>query len=679
MEANFSKELAQALIESEENETEPRLVETSYQRLCFDDPLPVSSAGCLALQRALLDDDQFALSHRFVSGVQQCATQVSRQESRPDAEDPTTPPEESSSFLSPVTSSPSAYAQLAWTVHAYIPLQCFHCTDSERVARYLGSLLLEEQRKESVSAEDEMHLKRLGNTDDFAKEQKEGDGADSLQEIFATESDDSDFEFESGFDDTKELERLHEWAVVMEKACDPLELSRPPPRPTWDMVARSISQLLQALRHSLISSLSAKQWKALRLPDLLTQMTLALLNPSQNASPFFRERPDHHWHNLGVQVLHLFRDGAPEGTAMEGLLDLIHILLQIDAASNSPTSTDISPSTLAGLGSLSALCSDALAERKESLQQRLRSRVLDSCDDLAAVLEKSGNDPTMQWTFLSLFSLFSVPSSVPNSTAQLLLNSGLFRHWLVHWSNTSEDQRGSIQANLLDLCSASPKMLGKYAWRFPGLAETVVAVRGKRVHAMLWNLLGMHLGDTGGGGVQWRSNANKTTANATVLVTIDACRESAWQLFRDLCKSGAQILESWLSSAKEDKEAGSNEKAACTVLNDIATLAECLDKSTVMRKTFLDAEPSSNAANDLLKPLQMLLPQLPTRATSTSSPPCFKVEDELDPTNKPKNTFSERSRALNALRKAVKTLGFVLGASRGDELSSQRAFSSKVD
>jgi hypothetical protein len=156
---SFTQQLVQALREADDQQNvvksknQQELAHETYQLLCYDDPVHVSVAGCQALAKALLDpfEQKYALSNRLVEGIRQltdCHRQSYSNKQAATAQEkkvtPATEKEESFSTTEKNEQQPpeslllstratdedsssesqlaAAYAMLAWTVHACIPL-----------------------------------------------------------------------------------------------------------------------------------------------------------------------------------------------------------------------------------------------------------------------------------------------------------------------------------------------------------------------------------------------------------------------------------------------------------------------------------------------------------------------------------------------------------------------------
>jgi hypothetical protein len=367
--------------------------------------------------------------------------------------------------------------------------------------------------------------------------------------------------------------------------------------------------------------------------------------------PLLNERDVYHWQQLALQPLHVFRDAVlskHDGDAnkeddfiLKDYLQLLQTLLQVEynkrgggcnsnvnrsrtaeSLSQQQFTTTVVPATWVGLSALSTMCSNCLNDIISNTSRRrigvLRTAVLEASDDLCHILEQStaGNSEAMRdaipWTYLSLFRIFSTTTTTTttsnnsvatNSTAlplptlsnaqiQILLNSGLFRQWLLLWSTLHDGEAENLAVHvavlqsIFDLCCVAPTLFGKYAWRFPGLAAFATAPpeialendsaismdngvvssteyspplqphRHQRLRSCFsWNLLGIRLAEETCGGstssptVKWKSSSSKTASSSSTasaaLPTATVAQQRAWASFQQLCANLSPILCAW--------------------------------------------------------------------------------------------------------------------------------------
>ena len=519
-----------------------------------------------------------------------------------------------------------AYGTLAWVVFGRIPLLCCLSNDLTEAASWIGSYRgpplspspsnnnnnnaaaegddepLGAKEQESATTEPQREDATEGLPWAAARTNRESEvdnDGDSLVEVWAAESDPSDYGYDSGWDPQQQMGELDAWATSVQ--VDPHELSQPPSDTQWSDVIHAVTSLLRELQFSKLSGLTLIEWRREKMADYLTQLILTLLLPHPSSSPLFH-RPslsttangvvkipeqEGHWQQLALQPLHVFRDAVamyPEALMGE-YLSLLQHLLQVDhqleshhrqqgevttqsSTSHNNKRTTIAPATWIGLSCLSSVCRDYLETQHAST---LRTCILQLPDDLCAILEKSEKGDataTIPWVFLPLFRMLSsrgggggsrsparlaASSILSNTQAQVLLNSGLFRQWLLWWerqsttdnsdnTNATSPVKHAMEYNLFHLCLLAPTLLGKYAWRFPGFAAevtnpTVPTISQQQQHVdkngdtteypppppppkatrsvvvLLWNLLGIQLAEqsatSGGGGLSSGKRASR--------------------------------------------------------------------------------------------------------------------------------------------------------------------------
>lgn len=581
-EETFRLSFAAALVSAlQENETKTltaaEKVEETYVKLCHDDPYELDVAGCELLAEELLKPHSaYALSNRFVQGLDQVLRRPSDNTN---------------------SSMDRAVSYLAWTVHVRIPLACLNaCSQSQQksldeklsiVKTYMGSY-----RGNPLSEDDETDtlLQKMSRElhiaeDRPASEQSEENNpendcvcvpktvkssanqeTDSLEEVWAAESDPDDFEFESGYDYQNELKALDEWAEMT--SIHPHELSKAPIDTTWSDIAIGIVALLTPVRYSThLVALSNKDWKD-SWQSCWTPLIMSLLVlPDQIPDcPLWQRESTVHleFQKLGFHFAQIARDAASDRPEllMGPYIELLQNLLQVQTAQKQQTSHVLTAAWV-GLGSFSALCDSTLAQAPKyppALRQ-IQNGIIESCEQLTLVLERSlGDSPTycaVQWSYISLMRILSVDpvSKLPvlgSTHGQLLLQSGLFRQWLLNWLNEQNSENAEVMSvhrlvhqALWELCAASPTLLGKYAWRFPDVAPRVTN-NGNVVDILLWNILGIHLS---------KSDSPKLKLRNSVAVdppSTAECQSAAWSAFQTLCQNIESILRRWRKKVEHD-------------------------------------------------------------------------------------------------------------------------------
>ena len=445
-------------------------------------------------------------------------------------------------------------------------------------------------------------------------------------------------------------------------------------------------------------------------------------------TPLLAQYPDTHWQQLALQPLHALRDAVEEHpTALLGeYLNLLVLLLQAHHASSQKAtgpSTKVAPATLVGLGALAALCNASL-EKPDATLKSLRETILRVADDLTTVLEMAAaNDSVVPWTLLSVWQVLSSSSSSPrgqdlsNAQAQILLQSGLIRQWMVTWQQ-QQQQDGNEKKNLLQtemersilhLVCAAPTTIGKYAWRFAEFAGAVAAApspeNGMLNDVFLWNLVGCHLAEIAGGGgfVSLKKTSGATQRPAP---TASTCRQRCVDAFRMQGQVIVETLSSWkdrrnqqkFGSNEEDSEVGDDAKQ---ILQSFHAIVDALS-IPLIRKLFLEIFVTTEGFDvaSTLAPIRKLLvswpspkshedtkennvgdetPESSTAVFTKADKPSEDGEDDADNVTRPKRRRGRtevEDELVAALRKSIKVLQSTLDC--GGQASSTR-FSSKAD
>jgi hypothetical protein len=484
-----------------------RLIHETYVALCYDDPRVESDLACQYLATALLDPNSpLALSGPLVEGIRKlCAKQETALASGTEGESLT---------ASKFSVSSKGSALLAWAIGARIPLLCCQASEVSQVLTFLGSyrpppppntldddgqtVALTSQQQQQLGKEADRVAAMLSQPPEEAnatindntplKQQEEED------EVWAAESDPSDFEFESGFTYEQQLADVDttyaEWLI---DRSDPLKLSKPPAATTtWKQVRHAVMELTSQLNYRQLASLFSNQNQPILpgnrgLSSVLTQLTMTLLVPPSSTTagqPSIFDSPDDEEDVLQPQrqlqamawyPLWVLRDAAAAGNnhakCFSDYLTMLQTLIAVDAAQ---PQKNVAPATYVGLASLSALCQQFITDSASSgngnntveRYRELRRSVWETCDDLTHVMEQedkihkaakgkdesscTGQDHWSVWTLLPLFEILTNQRlqsgatlvSKAESLAQrhhnqqqqwsaALLQSGLFRLWLL--------------------------------------------------------------------------------------------------------------------------------------------------------------------------------------------------------------------------------------------------------
>jgi hypothetical protein len=391
--ATFVREVAQALREVEDtnnntagsnNDNSDEIIFATYQNFCYDDPIGITNLQhCRSLQRALLNvNSPYAISSRLLIGIQQCYQKYSNKivnatttASRSDNDNNSIPQELSllrsddvmqpksdvtsgSDSLNVTESVLSVLAQLLYCIHIQIPLQCcLSKTTLSQAIQYLGGyvdviattnptattvtqLPTEENPNDTAIVVEAPAMVTNGNhitngnthgpQENHPPNHTNDVDNNSLEEVVAAESDDSDFEFES--DDIPHNATLLQdhpdfmsWMTIMEQAYDPIHLSKPTcsmETITWNHIATAMVQLISSVSYTTLTSILPIHWKQRNLSEPILQLCIALLIPSSSqhspvlmttlndtASTTTSPTTNEQWQQqLGVRLINVFRD-----------------------------------------------------------------------------------------------------------------------------------------------------------------------------------------------------------------------------------------------------------------------------------------------------------------------------------------------------------------------------------
>lgn len=678
----FIADLVAALKENEKEETAERtgpnnalLLVQSYRTLLFDAPERVRPDALQHLCHALLDTStcsstsiSLKLSNRFVAGVQQSLDYPQNDDEQHER----------------------YYAMLHCTIHLLVPLKICCAPSLQQANLYLGSYQpqattttrpLDDLSNDVVDDKDAVdsnhhHNKTVDNDDD------------SLVERFAAESDDDDFAFESErFATPSDDPRID--------PLDPVALSQPTTR-TWRNVGGCVYDLLQSVSISALSRLSQSQWKEHQLFERLTQLIVALFTATTTASGTLWDFGVCGWQHTAVKIVDAYRDVCLQQTSssigttnkafvLEPFLELTRVLLTLKTTTTTTqfVKGNMEPATWVGLSSLSTLAVELRRTTRDDKNNNhsefyalVHDSILDSCDQLTIVLEQqqqktttTDNSAAVLWTFVPLFQCLATNGS--SHTAQTMLQSGLFRQWLVCWKET-ETLKEALQDSLWELCLASPSISGKYAWRFMDFAACVTTFHEasteeeppeqSMLRPFLWNLLGIHLaGASPSAGTLVRLNKNPS-AEKNRIVSVETCRTNAGRAFELVFDQALVVVMDW----KQRRQKGldlCHVEVQKQLLDDVTVLTTKLQLPLVNRlvKDHLAVE---NIV-ERLKAIQQALLQWPTIPAVDADATSTETDG--------RRAFSETA-TINDLRKAVKTLQSLLEPSL-----PHHSFSSKAD
>ncbi|GAX28862.1 hypothetical protein FisN_20Lh163 [Fistulifera solaris] len=694
--SSFAAALATALQENElKTPTPAELIHETYVKLCHDDPYDLNATGCeLLAQELLKSETSYALSSRLVQGLDQVLRRPA------DTENSQTKLERGVSFL-------------AWTVHVRIPWTCLNliCSPSsksadeklQRVKRYMGSYrgnhqfsntadddnLQQKMTQDLQIAED--HSKSTNETEQdnlhevTAGAQQYTSSLEEEEEVWAAESDPDDFDFQSGYNYQDELQGIQEWAALA--VIDPHSLSLAPDDTSWSEIAVGIVSLLTPVRYSShLASLSNQDWKGSWESCWVPLILSLLVLPDQNVDcPLWIMSTNHRsgFQRLGFHLMQIIRDAVSHrpDVLLTPYIELLQNLLLVQTT-QSELATRVLPAAWVGLGSLSALCDSTLAmgTNQASTLPIVQKGIIESCEQLTSLLERSQGDAetycSVQWSYLSLMRALAVDpvSTIPamgSAHGQLLLQSGLFRQWLLHWmSEKSRDEaevvhlRRLVHRALWDLCAASPNLLGKYAWRFPDVAVTVTKeTKENSVNTLLWNLLGILLS---------KSDAPKLKLRNSVLAeppSTAECQSTAWLAFQSLCRSIESILLRWRKkverAASESDSLNEALKKDIHMVKEFETFVGVIAKSQLTCQLFLeemvpvvDGKHSLAILKSCLHPLKEALQDWPAQNAGSV---CDKGSNDDNSDDEKDGSIRKRKHALpiQEVRNCIKTLSTI--------------------
>ena len=378
--------------------------------------------------------DKLGLSSRLVDGILQATSRAtskagasssaSNNATQNDKNNDATDTEEQSMFSPSITTS-EGYAEIAFAIFVEGPYRCIQkAEDLQNASNFLGSFLpsnfTQNEDKDKLDAEersrlvDEATAKLVSGLENIAIEGTEnevpekGDGAsssssefftskpapksrldddnDSMQEIFAEESDSDDYDFGpscAAYNTTSDVQEIFGQKDNVDLSFDPLKLSEPNKRnQTWQGGRKSIHHLLSNASYGALSlgSISSRAWSECDMSETLADLTFMLLleNRDQdgtNLNSLISQDCSEDIAALWDRPLFLLRDRALDlnhgHDALPSYLQLLAGFLSnseeqdVMSILSSPTSKSqqsdnnctLPPGTTVGLSSLASLCS----------------------------------------------------------------------------------------------------------------------------------------------------------------------------------------------------------------------------------------------------------------------------------------------------------------------------------
>jgi len=631
---SFAKALADALDQDFSAQSDAEIVHETYRELCHDDPRNWTARGCKLLAKELLKGETYALSTRLIDGIEQLLHRYEKSEPVSSTSSKTEQPTESSLVKEQEEGTAASIAQLAYTIHIQIPIECLVLMKNKKLSKatYMLGSFQSQRLQKSCGSDDHVSNLITSNVEPRLEETE----TCSLQEVWAVESDPSDFAFESGYDYNSEIKELDMWAKGL---IDPISLSKAV-NMTESQCHQAIHHLLQKCSYSThLSSLPVAAWKSSW--QHWRQLVFVLLVESE-ASSLSNAHMD------SLHVLNIVRDAALDhpGEVLENYIHLIQALLQVQSAQEeSKTDKATCPAAWLGLGALASLCNNDALWKAPYLQLLQRS-VVESCDDICLVTELSvqnttgSNDEklrTLLWTAVSFMNIATQQArphecrNVSASSAQSFLQAGLFSKWMLLWQESKTNSVNGyvelIERSLLDLCACSPNLLGKYAWRYPSFAATVTnspSDCGGLLSRLQWNLLGISLSSGTSTGLQWKS---KSKLNALTHPTISSCQKEAWAAFQLLIQHSREQMEDWKTElewvhAASTQHAKSshpgNDLSTSTAIPDFVSFVDAFESIGLLRSLFItelapvaDGKSRMQSLSAVLSPLHDILKTWP--------------------------------------------------------------------
>jgi len=440
---------------------------------------------------AKTNTNKLALSSRLVEGILQATSRAearaissssatkTTQSSNNDNKSTTnytTPQEETESMFSPTITTSEGYAELAFAIFIEGPYRCLHKADNlQTTSNFLGTFqppptidTCAQNNNEGLSAEEKARLvdeatanlvsgmekmSAVDDTDTTGKQQsnaKGDDGSsssseffhnakmpttqldtddnDSMQEIFAEESDPDDFDF--GPSCTSDVQTIFgQKDDDGDLTFNPLQLSKPSAtNQTWEGARKAIYHLLSSASYGKLAlgSISSRTWSEGDISEVLADLAFMLLlenkdqvGTSVSASDSLTQTDvstDEDIVALWDRPLFLLRDRALDKNhghdALPSYLQLLNALLSnsdedqnVMSILSSPLKSQtedcstLPPATTVGLSSLASLCSskeitDASSGKMSGAsvwsvcpRDEVRKTIMSSLYSLASIVE----------------------------------------------------------------------------------------------------------------------------------------------------------------------------------------------------------------------------------------------------------------------------------------------------
>ena len=612
----FAVEIAAALREKEDGQlqnqrqNQPSVdesVDELYRALVFDEPLvdriPNLPVVASALSRQLATStSSYAISNRLVNGIlylcNQHATTSAQKKSKVAETGNDKKTDTNNLNRDNVTSYSTiqiAIAKLAFCILVEIPLQCCRENNAssssqlKKIRQLLGSY--KGTNRSNTSRNDEsvevttktseseysqpLEEEKVEATKTEAHPSEETRQIES-EEVWAAESDPSDFDYGEGIDTINE----DAWAQPESDIdwLDPQVLSRPDPDMTPQQVRDAIGSLLQHASYTLLEPIFCLPQKETAVYiSKLTHLVLVLLQPRKESTNSDSDVDDSLF--LGSSMddailspLWILRDAAiyhgknatrksTIANYEQSYLQVLQTLLGMDQAHlqdvgkiaiSRKEEPDLCVSSIVGMSSLSSWCASQIKPSSVTIEA-----IVDCMNDLEHIIERGQNHykSNLPDTLIPILETLSgihydrlnnnnvgtahcyKGSTIP----QTFLNSGLLRQILVLVATINEENALGFHHALWGLCIAYPKIIGKYVFRHPGSSQIIrsyathldTSTPQNCVECILWNVYGWHhCKESSSGGL---SSLRKPGSVTSRKLTQDECSEVCQKAWARLC------------------------------------------------------------------------------------------------------------------------------------------------
>jgi hypothetical protein len=547
-----------------------------------------------------------------------------------------------------------------------------------------------------------------GDDDDQKKETY--DAIVEEEEVWAAESDPSDYDFGEGMLPNGHQLPLMEHYGHEEDWLDPKVLSRPNPDLTIEQASDAIATLMLLASYTLFAPIFfLSKREVVPYTSQLTQLALLLLQPGSSSlvgTTIRRSSMD----SALLVPLWILRDAATYHThdittqqfLVTCYLEALQTLLAVDQAhlqdlrglgnlsgiSAGTSAAELCVASLVGLSALSSWCS-----MDRNFKAVTVDAVVDCLNDLTHVVERAiaggtGNLNLSNILIPIVESLSGVyydhvdkVRPIKSSIAQTLLNSGLLRQILVlaMTPEVSHTSRVPFHHALWGLCISYPATVGKYVFRYPGVTgmvrQYVVQNDGSTdpqdcVQSILWNTYcWLQCDDSASGDgsslkIVWKkkpasSSSSKDSPGGPPSVTAqlsrDECKEASRKAWSRLCQLVQTSLQESCESSSEDGGGGDGSTSTDTTDDAEGVVREWGRLLVLARIPEVSANFCSMIDPSLLADVSRVFTNLPreeTKLDSTDSIPTKNGDHDIDERKEGKT--SRRHRIVTQAHKSLK-------------------------